>query len=770
MASPESDRLIINKASKATAILQFFAVGLVVVLGFIYHDVSDRYTAMQSGIRENAMWSVYQLDREARTLTTTLSVMLASGTLDKAAQRKLATRYDILYSRMDILKRAKFEQYFTVSNDSATRLARIQNAVFHNVGMIDAINAGKPASRQDLLEALSDFEELLVETEQLVTSTNASLSTDRAETREKVSELEQRSLVLIGFLAIIVGAIIVMLRRQLSNVRAAGLSFESMAASLKQAYVAADAGNRAKSQFMATMSHEIRTPLNAILGTVELMELAPPTKECTKNLAVIRHSGEALLEIINEILDYAKIESGKLEIEKRAVDIRSLASDALDMVRGRAVESGNELRLEAPVTLARPYLATDMTRVRQVMLNLLTNALKFTSNGTVTLRLAETGDGGAPRLRVEIADTGIGIDAAGREKLFRPFSQVDASIARRFGGTGLGLTICKEIVERLGGCIGVDSVPGEGSTFWFDIPVETAQAPADSFGGQPALAREDLPSLRILLVEDNPMNVQVATRFLAHLGQAPDVAQDGSVAVTRASEKRYDLILMDMQMPEMDGIEAARRIRAGGGPSAATRIIAMTANASDDDREQCMRAGMDGFQSKPITIAQLHRLLSDAAAAAGLKAEPSAEAAGAVPSAPIFLVDAVGTPDEQPVEASPPTGAEPNAEGPLTPDLAGFLARKREMVEVLGEEDFAELLEGCFDDCARTLADLRIAFAAGDVTVIDRALHSIKGAAGNVGLDHVAHLSQSLREKPLVDSDLGTLQAELDGMRRALAA
>ncbi|RYE58396.1 MAG: hybrid sensor histidine kinase/response regulator, partial [Rhizobiaceae bacterium] len=450
----EVDRAIIRKAGKATAVLQFFAVGLVVVLGTIYYDISNRYTAMQSGIRENAMWSVYQLDREARNLTNELSVMLATDTIDMAAQKALSVRYDILYSRMDMLGKARFEQNFAVDATVAKQLQAVQDSVFGNVGIFDDIAKGVAASPASLRIANASFKDLIRNTEQLVTYTNNTLSTDRAEQRDAVAALEMKSLILIGFLTLIVGAIILTLRRQLRNVRAAGLSFERMAGSLESAYKAAEAGNRAKSQFMATMSHEIRTPLNAILGTVELMELSPNDPEVSRNLGTIQKSGEALLDIINEILDFSKIEHGKLELEMRDVDLRATAEAAVEMIRGRAMDSGNSVVLDMPAALAVPHIRTDVTRLRQVILNLMSNAVKFTRSGTVTLVVRETVGADRITLRVEVRDTGIGIDDAGRAKLFLPFSQVDASITRKYGGTGLGLTICKEIVERLGGTIG----------------------------------------------------------------------------------------------------------------------------------------------------------------------------------------------------------------------------------------------------------------------------------------------------------------------------
>ncbi|MGX5668367.1 ATP-binding protein [Rhizobium daejeonense] len=740
--STEADRAAIRKAGKTTAILKSLAVGLLIILGFIYYDISQRYTAMQTGIRENAMWSVYQLDREARGLHSYLSMMLATGDVGIASQKRLSVHYDILYSRMDMLNKAKFERYFTVDEAVTRQLSEIQAVVLGSSPLFDNIADGVPASRDSLLSMNARFADLIRNTEQLVVYTNNTLSVYRAEQRNAVEALEIKSLVLIGLLVLIVGALILILRRQLDSVRRAGLGFERMAGDLESAYSAAEAGNRVKSQFMATMSHEIRTPLNAILGTVELMELSAENPESVRNLKTIHRSGEALLDIINEILDYSKIEYGKLELEMRSVDIRATVEGAVEMMQGRALDSGNKLVLDLPTELEFPFIRTDATRFRQVILNLVSNAVKFTANGTVTLAITEIRGVPSTLLRVEVQDTGIGIDEAGKAKLFLPFSQVDASIARKYGGTGLGLTICKEIVERLGGRIGVDSVYGLGSTFWFEIPIEEALPPSVSSAPVASPDQRPLPRLKILLVEDNVINMQVAGKFLAHLGQEVHTAENGAVAVEKADDSEFDLILMDMQMPVMDGIEATARIRQGGGRSRRTPIVAMTANASDDDTARCIDAGMDGFQSKPVSMEKLTRIIRSAA--------PSRH-----------------TGNEVTIEKTEPPSVNRGAE---SVDLSSFEDRRAELVAVLGEDDFAELLEAFFQDANFALTTLTGMTAFHETATIDRVLHTIKGAAGNVGLQPIAMMAQRMRERAFQPEDLEALRSAVEDCRIAIAA
>jgi len=726
---------VIRRVSKLTVVLQLVAAGLLIVLASVYLDISQRYSSLRDGIRENAMWSVYQLDREARRLSETATIALAKNDLGEAQMKAQSLRYDILYSRMTMFEKAKFEKTFTIDDAVEAHLATLQRIIYDNTGIFDDIAAGKPISHASLTTLSFEFEELTRTTDDLLGYVNTVLSTGRADTRDAVMALERKSGFLIGLLVVSVVVLIVTLRRQLKTTRAAGLSLEAMTNELRTSYTAAEAGNRAKSQFMATIGHEVRTPLNAILGMVELLELESLPARAADNVRTIRRSGEALLEIINEILDFAKIEHGKLELECRPVEIGELIMATADMMHSRAAERGNRLEVALPAKLTTPVICSDPTRLRQVLLNLLSNAIKFTENGTVSLAVTEFGRAEARSMRIEVSDTGIGINEDGIATLFQPFSQVDASITRRYGGTGLGLTICKEIVERLGGEIGVDSRRGEGSRFWFTFPVRKAEKPLVSPAADIAITA--LPRLDVLIVEDNSVNRQVAGRFLDHLGQQVTFAEDGKIAVELASVHRFDLILMDMQMPVMDGIEATARIR-GGGPNAATAIVAMTANASDDDRRLCLEAGMNGFQSKPITMPQLRQVLADHAPA------------GLAPMENAF----------------PP---KPASDDRTDVNIEGFERRRAEIVDVLGEEAFEELLADFFDDAASVLSQLLRSVAGPENAGNDRLLHTLKGAAANVGLTEIAALSDSLRSMAVTDGDIRRLSELVETRKRRLA-
>ncbi|WP_246697252.1 ATP-binding protein [Rhizobium sp. G21] len=660
----------------------------------------------------------------------------------------MSLRYDILFSRMSMLEKTNFEENFKVDATVRKQLTEIRRTVFQNAPLFDDIVASKTVSIASLRILYAQLVTLTENSEHLLTYTNNTLSADRADARQAVQALEMKSLTLIVLLVASVGFLIFTLRRQLRSVRAAGLSLETMAGNLNDAYQAAESGNRAKSQFMATMGHEIRTPLNAILGMVELMELKRLPTECQDNLRTIRGAGEALLDIINEILDFAKIEHGNLELEYRIVDIRALAESAAEMMRGRAAEAGNTIELDMPAVFAAPYIHSDPTRLRQIVLNLMSNAVKFTANGVVTLRLRETGTERAPRLRIEVKDTGIGIDESGRIKLFKPFSQVDASISRKYGGTGLGLTICKQIVDRFGGEMDVESVPGLGSKFWFEIPAPRSEHAPPNRKADNAAAAHALPKLSVLAVEDNKVNQQVIRRFLEHLGQDVELADDGAQAVDLASRKHFDLILMDMQMPVMDGIEATRHIKALPAPFNAAPIWAMTANASEDDRIACEEAGMEGFHSKPVSMIQLRQLITDLGHAAP---RPVMET-GAAP---------VGA-DE--------VGEDGGSDAERTGWKGPFELRRQEIADALGDDVFRELLDDFFDDSERLLRDLLAAFDAGGPEKLDPMLHNLKGAAANVGLADIADAAQHMRTNHPSRSELETLSTNIASRKMMLAA
>ncbi len=378
------------------------------------------------------------------------------------------------------------------------------------------------------------------------------------------------------------------------------------AAELRQAEevaATAEAASRAKSELLAIVSHEIRTPAHGVVGMSELLMFTPLSAEQQGYVHTIRQCSESLVSLINDTLDFAKIEAGHLELEADSCDLARLVESAVAIVVQRAADKGLAMHLSIGATVP-PIVVADGARLRQVLVNLLSNAVKFTDRGRVCLEV-EAREGGLVRFAVQ--DTGVGIPVAVMPNLFRPFSQADRSISRRFGGTGLGLAICKRLVEAMGGEMGVTSREGFGSTFYFSLPlpegVEVVGPPEAVAAGR---------RLDVLLVEDNPVNRQVATAMLKRDGHSVVVAEDGLVALERLACHRFDVVLMDIHMPRMDGIEATRLIRASPDPvTAAVPVVAVTADSLTEGSRRWQEAGMDGFITKPFTIAKLQEALCE---------------------------------------------------------------------------------------------------------------------------------------------------------------
>jgi signal transduction histidine kinase/DNA-binding NarL/FixJ family response regulator/HPt (histidine-containing phosphotransfer) domain-containing protein len=506
-------------------------------------------------------------------------------------------------------------------------------------------------------------------------------------------------------------------------------------ATIREAKEAAESASVAKSQFLANMSHEIRTPLTAILGFAEnLLDPAASERERRDAVGTILRNGEHLLEILNDILDLSKIEAGKLAIEKIVVSPARLAADVVAIMRVRAEAKGVSLALRYATAIPES-IATDPTRLRQILMNLIGNAIKFTERGGVELQIALEEATGEPNMRFDVVDTGMGMTADQLARLFEAFSQADASTARRFGGTGLGLAISRRLARFLGGELTVESEAGRGSTFRLTIatgPLAGVPLVASPLDGDSARQtdRVDLDSLRldarILLVEDSPDSQRLIAAFLRKLGAEVDLADSGREAIEKAlalqhSPAPYDIVLMDIQMAGLDGFDATRILRNEGFNQP---VIALTANAMSGDREACLAAGCDDYAVKPIKRGQLVRQIQALVA----RAKPAPHKRDAGPTSLDEIDGPLAAGHVRSLSANL-IDREPSDEPPLI-DAQIALSRAGDDRELARE--IAEIAIPLFSEW---LAGIEQAFDEGDWPTVRRLAHTLKTSADNVGAD-----------------------------------
>jgi two-component system, sensor histidine kinase len=672
-----------------------------------------------------------QLETEHLRLLMQWRESLLQPPIDQAA---LQLRYDIFVSRVDLLDTGRARRMLHAGVELRDVLQELRSFIAEADRLL---GPGAPAAvdAQALQALWPRVQELGPKVRALVLEGSHGLSNQAAVRNTALRQTNRTTIALTVLLALAAFGFAVLALSQFRRLEQRRRSLEHLTVELRAARSRAEAASDSKSVFLANMSHEIRTPLQGVLGMLALLADSALDPRQRARLNTARESADHLLLILNDILDLAKLEAGKLATTVQAVDVRALTAEVEALMRAQAHAKGLAMTVHVDAGIP-PWLQLDQTRVRQILLNLCSNAIKFTASGHIALRVG-TADG---RLRLEVEDTGIGIDAPTLAQLFQRFGRGDESRARRHGGAGLGLEISRQLARLMGGDIEVASTPGKGSTFVLSLPIVAAQAPAAVSGPSPVpAAPSQVSPRRVLVVDDNAVNREYTGVVLARLGHQVFEACDGREAIAQVRDQTFDLVLMDLHMPEVDGLEATRAIRALHGAAGRVTIFALTADAFADTRAACLAAGMDGFVTKPVTPSTL----------AGLLVLPGSE-------------------------GPQPTGQLPGSDDDSTALVDDHFLN--DVLRVVSPDKAAALTRKFVSETQNTTIAMRAALSEGDHVELHRCAHRFRGMAASFGLKALSSAAVRLQaaadagDVKAIDPALNALERLVEPSQRALQA